>query len=157
MHQAEAPSDPAGTLFHKNASDNELFALFMTETTVFLEVIINQIPNIDFCISTKEAFLINHKMYLFCCCVFCFFCFSLSTVLTSYLFSGVFGFSFTSAERWKLLLFMPIQRLNGIKHVVLLFPALQVMTLGEKHFWKGQENCNAKNKRFKIINFYMNR
>lgn len=67
MHQAEAPSDPAGTLFHKNASDNELFALFMTETTVFLEVIINQIPNIDFCISTKEVFLINHKMYLFCC------------------------------------------------------------------------------------------
>lgn len=72
MHQAEAPSDPAGTLFHKNASDNELFALFMTETTVFLEVIINQIPNIDFCISTKEMFLISHKMYLFCfsLCVF---------------------------------------------------------------------------------------
>lgn len=66
MHQAEAPSDPAGTLFHKNASDNELFALFMMESTVFLEVIINQIPNIGFCIVTKEVFLINHKLYLFC-------------------------------------------------------------------------------------------
>lgn len=94
MHQAEAPSDPAGTLFHQNASDNELFALFMTETTVFLEVIINQIPNIDFCIATKEVFLINHKMYLFC-----FGCFFLSMFLTSHLFSGVFGFSFTLAER----------------------------------------------------------